>query len=570
MQRSSLLSVAAVTAAFAVGSGLFAQDSVYRRDGKVWIRNDGADAYYVHPDVVTVRSNADRDVQSLLDAAPTAMAGAKVLRSNRLGFHDVVIPPGMDVLDYVGELRASGLFASVEENTIGRYVGTPNDPSFSSLWHLENTGQTGGTSGADVSALAAWDIEDGDPSIVVAVLDSGTEWTHPDLSAGIWSNPGETLNGADSDGNGFVDDVRGWNFSSNSNDPSGSFTHGTWVAGVINATGQNGIGIVGLAGGGNDGTGVTVMPCNVGDFSPDGSILDDAILYAADNGAHIITLSLSIGTSAAVDAAVDDAVNNQGVFIDCASGNNGSSVSYPAVLIDIMAVASTNDDDDVSFFSNPGPEVEVAAPGEDILMTQSGATYGLASGTSFAAPHVAALASLLLSRDPSLTNAQLRNIIRVTADDIDAPGVDNDSGSGRINAEAALASLSVTGSVTPYGVGTAGVAGIPTIGASAVAVVGGNLDLTTSSAAPNAGALLGIGFSALNFPFFGGTLNIHPKNSLRFAVVLDGGGAGLQPLSIPADGSLAGAELFGQWFVFDAAAPANFAMSQGLELVIGS
>ncbi len=438
-----------------LATGLSAQTSIdagrlrYERNGDRWIRHEGAHAFVVDPQVITVRS---RDGEPVADKLVRVTANrryaspARLLRSNRLGFHDILSPAGQDVMQFVRELRASGAFENVHENTLGRYVGAPpNDPSYSSLWHLHNTGQTGGTSDADVDAPEAWTINDGDASVVVAVLDSGTEWTHSDLSGNIWINSAETLNGIDSDGNGFIDDVRGWDFTNDDNDPSGAFWHGTAVASVVAAQGNNSIGVVGLAGGGCDGIGVQVMAVNVGDFFPIGSVLDDAILYAADNGADIITLSLTVGTSPAIDAAVDAAHDVSGVFLDCASGNNGPSVGYPANLPKIMAVASTNHDDNVSGFSNPGPEVEVAAPGENILMCDTSNSYLTSSGTSFASPHVAALAGLILSERPSMTNAEIRQLIIDTAEDVDAPGIDVNSGAGRINAHQALLNLPPAG-----------------------------------------------------------------------------------------------------------------------------
>lgn len=547
-----------------------AQDRVFVRDGHDWLRIEDGHAYAVHPSVVTVRSTGLRDVQGDLDRLTGELAGARVIRSNRLGFHDVLVPDGADVLEVVRGLRATGLFGSVEENAFGEYVGAPNDPSFSALWNLENTGQTGGVPGADVSALDAWDIEDGDPSIVVALLDSGTEWFHEDLAGNMWSNADEVVDGTDSDGNGFIDDIRGWDFDSDDNDPQGVFTHGTWVAGVVGAVGQNGVGIVGLAGGGNDGQGVSMMPCNVGAFAPDASVLDDAILYAAENGAHVITMSLSVPTSAAIDAAVDDAYDNYGCFIDCASGNNGFSVTYPATLPKVMAVASTNDNDIVSGFSNPGPEVEVAAPGEDVFMTAMGGSYSTASGTSFAAPHVAALAALLLSKDPTLTSFQIKQLITMTADDIGTPGPDIFSGAGRINARAALDAVNVNGSLTLYGVGTAGQAGIPAIAGSVVPTVGASFDVQIGSARPSAIAILGLGFARANLHVFGGILNISPVNALRLPLLTSPTGDGAVLVGIPDDPQFAGFELFGQWLVLDAAAAQGLAMSRGLEIVVGS
>ena len=321
----------------ALSAPLAAQDFTYERQGDTLVRLEGGTRFVVDPTVVSARFapgvNDYSDLLEQLGGDPGVLAELSVVRSNRLGIFDLSVPQGADVLDVVARLRATGLVDFAEENTIGVYLGgIPNDPMWGSLWHLENTGQSGGMVGADVSALEAWGIEDGDPSVIVAVLDSGSDYTHPDLAANMWTNPGEIpSNGIDDDANGYIDDVIGWDFNgSGDNDPQGSFTHGTWVAGTVAAVGNNGIGVVGLAGGGSDGAGVSVLNCNVGAFSPLASILDDAILYAADHGARVITMSLTVGASAAIDAAADYAWNTAGVYVDCATGNNGFSVGYPA------------------------------------------------------------------------------------------------------------------------------------------------------------------------------------------------------------------------------------------------
>ena len=442
---------------------------------------------------------------------------------------------------------------------------------------MENTGQTGGTAGADVSALEAWEIEDGDPSIVVAIVDSGTDWNHPDLANAMWDNTDETINGSDDDGNGFVDDVRGWDFDSGDNDPTGLFFHGTGVASCVGASSGNGIGIAALAGGACDGAGCSLMNLNVGSFAPNSSVLDDAILYAAENGAQVITMSLTVPQSAAIDAAIDFAHDTAGSFIDCAAGNNGFSVTYPANHPSIMAIASSNDNDDQSSFSNPGPEVEVAAPGEDILMADLGNGYLFSSGTSFAAPHVAALAGLILSVDPNLTNAQVRQIIIDSADDIEAAGFDNQTGWGRINALSALQMVdgnSVPATLATYGTGLAGTNGIPQ------AVVPGNVEpligttgyeLRVTNALANTGAFLVFGFGADSIPYKGGELLV--DLTLPWVLIpatTNGIGAANFIFDIPDDEALLGIGIYSQWVISDPGAIFGTALSNGVEAIMGN
>jgi subtilisin family serine protease len=282
-------------------------------------------------------------------------------------------------------------------------------------------------------------VEAGSAAVVVGILDSGVDIDHTDLIGNLWKNTGETPgNGKDDDNNGFIDDYDGWDFEGNDGDPRSSNGHGTNVSGVVAARTDNGFGVSGIAGGIGGGTGVRMMPVKVGTFGPQGSILDEAILYATDNGADIITMSLSVGPSAAIDAALADAYA-RGVFIDCASGNSGGgSVSYPANNPNVMAVGATDHNDARASFSQYGSDLEVVAPGVNILTTTPGNGTTTTSGTSFSAPGVAGVAALMLSRNGGLTNDQIRQSLKDTADDVGASGYDLQTGWGRINARSAV------------------------------------------------------------------------------------------------------------------------------------
>ncbi len=427
----------------------WAQDSpqeLVRIEGDLYQKD--ADFYYrVVDDTITVRlAEGLESWDELLAAAERSMPQILPLleqltpkRKNRLGILDLGLPSGGDPADWSALVHQTGLVRYAEVASRGVYLVEPDDSQFNQQWALKNTGQTGGTPGADLHAEGAWDLSTGDASVIVAVLDSGTDVDHPDLAPNVWHNDLEIPNnGADDDGNGFVDDWEGWDFGSGNNDPRSGNFHGTHVTGIINADADNGIGIAGLAGG-FGAPGVRGMALGVGESGPIGSVLDDAIIYAADNGATVITMSLSVGSSTAISDALNYAYNTKDVFIDCAAGNNGSSVSYPATRAEVMAVASTTDNDNQSSFSNPGPQVEVAAPGSSILSTQPNGVYGTSSGTSFSAPYVAGLAALIRGLNPGLSAPDVRQIIKDSADDVESVGFDNLTGFGRINAEAALA-----------------------------------------------------------------------------------------------------------------------------------
>jgi len=572
----------------AVGFSLLASTSAstqvlseFERTADGWVLHENGQQFRVDPSVVSLRfvdraANVGDRLAAMGEVNPI-LAGLRVLRANRLGVVDVQLGAGADPILVSEAIRSQQGVEFAEPNTMGEYTATPDDTDFGTQWNLSNTGQSGGTPGADVSAVDAWDIQDGDPSVVIGVLDSGTQWDHPDLASNIWSNSGETVNGVDSDGNGFVDDIRGWDFDGNDNDPNGSFFHGTFVAGCVAASSDNGQGIAALAGGAVDGQGCSIMPLNVGSSFPIGSILDDAILYAADNGAKVITLSLSVGTSSAIDAAVDYAADVKGVFIDCASGNNGPSVAYPANLPKIMAVASTNHLDSKSGFSNPGAEVEVAAPGESVLSTNLGGGYTTSSGTSFAAPHVAALAGLLFSEDNTVTASAVRSIIRATADDVSTVGFDTGTGDGRINAHEALLALTgggIAGQALSYGAGTPGFggqtpeigtrSGVPTLGDSAFGIT--LRDARPSSQAYNLLSLASTSVSAEGGIFLV-DLSTPPVSVTIF--VTSAAGVALRSLPIPNDPSFSGLQAYSQWVIVDPDGPAGYAFSDGLDIIIG-
>jgi subtilisin family serine protease len=380
-----------------------------------------------------------------------------LVRGNRLGFYDFKVGDFEKILTTYQSLSQDRSLNKVFVNTMGEYILTPNDPQFAQQWYLEQT------SDADIDASDAWNITTGSNTITVAILDSGTDWEHEDLGLGTdtyqniflnsgedaWTNPNNpsTGNGIDDDGNGFIDDWKGWDFGNGNNDSRGSNWHGTHVAGIVGAKTNNSTGIAGIAGG-NNAQGSLLMIAGVGDSFPIGSILDDAILYASDNGADIIQLSLTVGSSPAIDAALQTAYNN-GVFIVCASGNGSSpsNISYPSSNANVFSVGATNQTDTFAWLSNRGPDLDMSAPGVGIRSTQLNDTYANSDGTSFAAPTVSGTVALMRSVAPNMNNEAVENALKCTADEVGGynynwnpaePGHSQQLGHGRLNTNDAV------------------------------------------------------------------------------------------------------------------------------------
>lgn len=335
-----------------------------------------------------------------------------------------------------------GVVAYAEPDFIVHATTTPNDTRFAEQWSLNNTGQTSGTADADIDAPEAWALTTGSNSVIVAVLDSGVDYTHPDLSANIWTNPGEIAgNGIDDDGNGYIDDTRGWNFLSGNNNPADTQNHGTHVAGIIGAAGNNNAGISGVA------WQVKLMPVKFLSSSGFGTTSDAiaGINYARVKGAHIINHSWGGTTFSQLLKDAIDAAGTSGILNVCAANNgNGTNEdvtpNYPSgfASASIIAVASTTETDALSNFSDYGPStVHLGAPGSNILSTLPNSAYGLNSGTSMATPHVSGIAALVKAYKPSATGADLKAILQSSVDVIPALSGRTTSG-GRANAVKAL------------------------------------------------------------------------------------------------------------------------------------
>ncbi len=369
----------------------------------------------------------------------------------QLGLDRIYIAEGSNTAD-LPTIRKDPAVESAQTSQNVRLAAVPNDPKFPDQWHLRNTGQDGGTVGADIHAVPAWNIATGLSSITVAVVDTGADLQHPDLQPNIWTNVHEIPgNSIDDDSDGYVDDVHGWNFTATSaqtpygnNNPQDDHGHGTSCAGLVAAVGNNGIGVTGVS------WNSKIMPVKV--VKADGQGEDiwvaQGIIYAVDAGADVISVSLVMDTDVpAVHSAVTYAISS-GVTVVAAMGNdNSSTIRFPAAIPEVIAVGSTDHNDKRSWFSNIGTHIDVVAPGSDVVTTALGsianpaATTNYFTGTSASTPIVAGMCAVVLSVNNTLSPNQMQNLIRQGADDLPPYGFDISTGYGRVNLYATLLAL---------------------------------------------------------------------------------------------------------------------------------
>lgn len=357
--------------------------------------------------------------------APNAYApGLQVGRGYNLvpGLYEAKVT-GVPVVSVLNSLKSSRVVVSVEADGIIRPSEViPNDPGFPSLHGMNNTGQTGGTSGVDINATQAWDSFTGNGNTIVAVIDTGVDYAHPDLKDNMWINSGEIAgNGIDDDANGYVDDIYGYDFANNDSDPMDDNGHGSHCAGTIGAVGNNGIGVAGVD------WHAKIMALKIFDASGSGGIgfysgAIRAIDYAVANGARISNNSWGgRGSSQALSNAIDRARQANHIFVAAAGNsysNNDLVPNYPSnyKIDNIVAVAAVDHNGDIADFSNRGVQtVDIGAPGVDILSCMPGGGYQYLSGTSMATPHVAGALSLLLDKYPALTYKQAIDMLYSSA-----------------------------------------------------------------------------------------------------------------------------------------------------------
>lgn len=325
---------------------------------------------------------------------------------------------------------------------------TPNDPRFSELWGLHNTGQTGGTPDADIDAPEAWNMTTGNSNSVIAVIDTGVDYNHQDLSSNIWTNPGEIPdNGIDDDGNGYIDDIHGWDFYNHDNNPMDDHMHGTHCAGTIAAVGNNGVGIVGVNWAAKIMALKFLSAGGYGYTSDAIAAIQYCTLMKQEKGIAVVAMSNSWGGGGYSQALKDaiTAADNAGILFVAAAGNgysdNDLSPHYPSSydVPNVIAVAATDGNDTLPSWSNYGAtSVDLAAPGVDILSTVPSNNYGLLSGTSMATPHVSGVAALVRAKAPAYTHQQIEYLILSSVDPVTSLSGKMVTG-GRLNAGNACA-----------------------------------------------------------------------------------------------------------------------------------
>ncbi|OYD16173.1 hypothetical protein CH333_04060 [candidate division WOR-3 bacterium JGI_Cruoil_03_44_89] len=355
------------------------------------------------------------------------------------------------VANFINYIARDDAIEYAQPNFLYKLFCDPNDSLFAEQWNLRKAKFTDG-----------WDHQTGDPLVTIAMVDAGLDWSHPDLCDNTWVNPGEDLdgdgvvfdsddlNGEDDDGNGYIDDLIGWDWTHDDNDPAPTFTgedHGTLCGGIANAVTNNNEGIAGAA----YNCKLIALRCTHPEeplsISTWAAIC--AIVYARVMGADVINMSWG---SCGYDNVLNDVIQAShlsGMVITASAGTycDSSVICYPAGYENVIAVTATDSSDRKLGNANYGDWIDVCAPGQDIYSTIPEGGYGLYSGTSVAAPQVAALVALLRAQNPDSSNFWIEHRIFETCDNIDSlnPGYEGKLGHGRINALEALSSVGIEG-----------------------------------------------------------------------------------------------------------------------------
>ena len=383
-------------------------------------------------------SLSENEVMSLIETYQSL----KIKKIPKLNVYQIQIPEHYSVEEMVNAFDRNPDVEYAEPNFIAHITATPNDTLFQEQYALHNTGQSigapgspSGTDRADIKAPEGWEETKGTNSTLIAILDTGIDLLHPDLQSKVLSG--------------------GRDFANDDFDASDDHWHGTHVAGIAAAETNNTEGIAGVA------WNCKLLPVKVLDENGDGyySWIADGIRWAADEGADVINMSFGGPSEAGILAEALNYAKAAGVVLVASAGNEEDSVFYPAAYDEYcIAVAATDYNDERPWWSNPGPEVDVAAPGVRIISCSptwywgpGSFPYGYAEGTSQAAPHVAGLAALIKDLKPWLRVDEIMDIIRYTAEDVNSgtsPGFDEFIGYGRINMDRALVPIKLA---TPSG-----------------------------------------------------------------------------------------------------------------------
>ena len=351
------------------------------------------------------------------------------------------VPVGQEESTVAALLRRADV-VSAEPEYFVHIAATPNDPNYGSQWNMDK-----------IRAPLAWDLSTGNSETIIAILDTGVDLNHPDLQGNLWQNFGEIPgNGIDDDGNGFVDDRWGWDVYNNDPTPQDDHGHGTHVAGIAGAVGNNGLGVTGVM------WRCRIMPVKVLNYAGSGSYagVAEGAYYAVQNGARVVNMSLAGSDySQVLQDAITDLYLRYGVVFVAAAGNcaNGgplcgavNPIMYPASMERVISVASTDSGDQRASTSEYNHFVDMAAPGQSVYSTGLGGGYRYMSGTSMASPHVAGLAALIRSLRPAWNPVQVEAHLKASTAKVggqayDASGRNDYFGYGRIDAAAALWSL---------------------------------------------------------------------------------------------------------------------------------
>lgn len=401
----------------------------------------------LQPDAALLNSLAVSDyrhdqilVQFKPDAEPMALAGTTLASSLSLvpGLYEVDVPVGMDVGDILSTYAADPRVLSAQPDFVVQSEALPNDPLLGQQWGITNTNPA-----YTINAAAAWDKTTGSGRTIVAVIDTGVDYNHPDLAPNMWRNTAEIVgNGIDDDNNGYIDDIYGYNFVNNNGNPMDLNGHGTHVAGILGAQGNNGIGVTGVN------WDVQIMALRFLDASGRGSTSDAlrALNYAVQMGA---TISNNSWTSPAYDAALEAGIKNAGLaghIYVAAAGNSGQNSDinklYPGSYTadNLVTVAGLDSYNRLASWSNRGQSVEIAAPGTSIYSTLPNGKYGYMSGTSMATPFVTGAMALVRDQNPTWTAQQVIQRVLSTADQLST--LSGLIGGGRLNLGAAVTSAS--------------------------------------------------------------------------------------------------------------------------------